>query len=439
VFLTETADGTKAAIKLIPLDSGAAEAWLLRRELASHLSHPGLLGLLEFGRCDFEGESMMFAVMEYAEEDLSLVIPSRALAPQEVREVLRSVVDTLTYLHGQGFVHGRLTPANILAIDDRIKISSDRLLRSGDPAEDQLSTHSRAPEAEHGLTESSDVWSLGMTLVEMLTQKPPVWVHPTTDPRVPEELPEPYRGIARRCLWADPQKRGSLVEIKSNLEQPARPRKELVVKEPVVVVDPEAVPARPPRRRMALLAAGVFAGVILTSLILTRSQPPAQQTPAPAIVTPTPLPTPTPTPVPGRHSHSKTKQKPSDLPPTPTPVPTPTPAPKPEPKPKPAQSAARTVATGPVVDEVQPDVPATYLATIRGGVKAAVRVHVDGSGSVSDAEIASPSGSRYFDRIALETARRWKFSPGAGSGQAAESTRIIDFEFRRDGSHAAAR
>ena len=53
VFLTEYGQGTpqKAVIKLIPADSGKAHAWMLRRELAARLSHPGLLSIVHFGTC----------------------------------------------------------------------------------------------------------------------------------------------------------------------------------------------------------------------------------------------------------------------------------------------------------------------------------------------------------------------------------------------------
>ena len=57
VFLTESgqANPRNAAIKLVPADSGKAEAWMLRRELAAGLSHPGLLSILDFGTCQIEG------------------------------------------------------------------------------------------------------------------------------------------------------------------------------------------------------------------------------------------------------------------------------------------------------------------------------------------------------------------------------------------------
>jgi len=409
VFLTEAADGVKAAIKLIPLDSGAAEAWLLRRELASHLSHSGLLRLLEFGRCEIGGESLVFAVMEYADEDLSLVIPSRALDPGEVKEVLVSVTETLAYLHTQGFVHGRLTPANILAVGDRIKLSSDSLLRLGEPFEGSVSPLG-APESIHGLTEASDVWSLGMVLAEMLTQKPPVWDR-SQDPDVPVVLPAPFRGIAQRSLRVDPRSRCSIADIRRDLDPP----KQAAITPPVARPEPQPAALRPPRRRMPWLAAGVITGVVLMGAVLSRHSSPPSPPPVVAVAVPSPPPAP-PDPKPAPFPDQPSAERRSPAPPA-----KPADAPRP-PEPVKAEEPLAKPATAAATERPQPVVPAQFLATIHGAVRIVVRVHVDPAGSVSKAEIGT-SGGRYFDRISLETARQWRFEPG-------ESIRTIDFEYR---------
>jgi len=61
----------------------------------------------------------------YADEVLSEILPERALTPAEAKEMLAPVIDTLSYLHAKGLVHGRLKPSNILAVDDRLKLSGD--------------------------------------------------------------------------------------------------------------------------------------------------------------------------------------------------------------------------------------------------------------------------------------------------------------------------
>jgi len=66
-----------------------------------------------------------------------------------------------------------------------------------------------------------------------------------------------------------------------------------------------------------------------------------------------------------------------------------------------------------------------------------VKVSVDRSGAVVDAELESRAGSKYFDRMALQAARRWRFRPASDAGNDGESTRRLRFEFRTDGCDAS--
>ena len=123
VFFTEYGE-QKAAIKLIPANPQNADSQLARWALAANLTHPHLLRMFQTGRCQVGGGRMVYAVTECADEDLSQIIPQRALSPAETREMLRPVLEALAYLHGKGLVHGHVKPANILAVGEELKISS---------------------------------------------------------------------------------------------------------------------------------------------------------------------------------------------------------------------------------------------------------------------------------------------------------------------------
>jgi len=218
VFLTEFGDGApqKAAIKLYPADPATADLQLSSWESAAQLSHPNLLRLFRSGRCRIDGNDLLYLVMEYAEEDLSQILPQRALSTEETRDMLGPVLDALQYLHGKGFVHGDLKPANILASGDHLKLSSDATSRIGEA----LSGLRRAgvydpPEAISGSGKpAGDVWSLGTALVEVLTQKLPEWQPgPHREPVVPANVPSPFQEIARECLRLEPDRRISIAEI----------------------------------------------------------------------------------------------------------------------------------------------------------------------------------------------------------------------------------
>ncbi len=439
VFLTEYGQGTpqKAAIKLVPADSGAAHVWMLRRELAARLSHPGLLSIFQFGTCQLDGNDMVYVVMEHCEEDLSQVIPVRPLAAAETREVLTAVLETLAYIHAEGFVHGCLTPANIMAAGDRVKISSDGLLRIGEPGEELWARNMNGPPESHsGITPAADVWSLGMTVVEVLTQRAPVWGGNTTnDPTIPESLEAPFGEIARRSLRSDPRLRCSLADIALAL-QPASSvsRAQPRVAEPVPAAKP--TPPKPAQRNRYLLPVGgaILGGMILTGAILTGSRwlsSPSGTAPRPAASEQTaaqdnPVAVPV-KPVPAPIAPQSDVKTPDVQAPVPTPA-APVAA---------SNSPAGSLPAAEVVDRFVPEVPLQILGTIQGIVRVRVRVTVDRSGDVADAELDSRPGSKYFDRVALEAARRWKFKPASYAGQDVEGTRLLRFEFRRNGCEAS--
>src|SRR6266849_1314170 len=226
VFLTQYGDSQpqKAAIKLIHAEPATAELLLSRWRLAAQLSHPNLLRLLDFGRCCLEDANFLYVVMEFAEEDLSQILPQRPLTPAETRDVLEPVLDVLVYLHGKGLIHGHLKPSNILATSDQLKLSSDTLASIAEPrAPIARPSPYNAPEAAtSGLSTASDVWSLGMTLVEVLTQRAPV-VSPQakSDAVVPDALPQPFLDIAHHALLHEPKRRWTTAEIAARLNPTA--------------------------------------------------------------------------------------------------------------------------------------------------------------------------------------------------------------------------
>src|SRR5882757_9557 len=229
VFLTErTEEPKKAVIKLVPAVN--AESQILRWKLDTKLPHPHLLRIFESGQCELNGHQLLYVVMEYAEEDLSQILPHRNLTANEAREMLPPVLDALTYLHGKGFVHGGLKPANILAIADRVKLSSDSISAI---SEEVVADGSKTPGAydppealEGKISAREDVWSLGMTLAEVLTLHRPVYdPAKKQEPSLPKELEAPFRDIVKGCLQLDPKNRLTITEIKTQLApSPAIPK-----------------------------------------------------------------------------------------------------------------------------------------------------------------------------------------------------------------------
>jgi serine/threonine protein kinase len=231
VFLTERggARPQKAAIKLVADDPGLADIQLTLWKQATSLSHPRLLPIFEAGRCEMGEVRLLYVVMEYAEENLSEILPQRPLTPAEVRDMLQPVLDALDYLHAKGFVQGRLKPSNIMAVADQVKLSSDGLRALSPLSTGSLlrSSVTDPPEMATGpITPAADVWSLGATLVEVLTLRRPSWDRTgrgaTKEPELllPQGIPDPFLDLVRHCLNPDPQKRWTIAEIAAWLDPP---------------------------------------------------------------------------------------------------------------------------------------------------------------------------------------------------------------------------
>jgi TonB family protein len=84
-----------------------------------------------------------------------------------------------------------------------------------------------------------------------------------------------------------------------------------------------------------------------------------------------------------------------------------------------------------VVHQEIPAVSPGARATIHGHVKVGVRVTVDNTGRVVHESLDNPGPSRYFNRLASEAARKWRFATADNRG-----TRewLLRFEFGRDGT-----
>ncbi len=411
VFLTERPDapGQKLALKLTSAHSAAADRQLKLWHAAEQLSHPNLIRIYESGP---SGNTLLYVAMEYAEENLSEIVAQRPLTPAEVNDLLPPLLDALSYLHAKGLVHGRIKPSNVLAVGDQLKLSADQV---GPSAAVDSSRRRRdaydAPERAAGIVSpAGDLWSLGVTLVAAFTQNTSTIEEAQQGgPNVPESIPEPFRGIARQCLQLDPNKRGSIVEIKNRLQ----PRKE---PDPAVAAAPVAATpaaARPRSKRGPVVAALVLAAVV-AAIVFFFSK--SGHTPA-ATSNSTSASTPAPAPAPG------TAEQPT--------VPSeskPAPAPDEAPGPKPSKKSA---GSGEIVHQVVPDVSASARRTITGTIKVNVRVDVDPSGKVKAAKLTNAGPSKYFARLSLQAAQRWEFARGTDP-----STWQLQFRFRRTSTQA---
>lgn len=432
VFLTERRgqEPQRAAIKLIAANPATVEVQLARWEATAKLSHPHLLRLFETGSCQLDKVVLLYVVMEYAEDNLAQILPHRALTPEEVRDLLEPALDALTYLHGKSLVHSRLKPSNVMAAGDQLKLSSDSLIRSGDPA-GRLGSPTRydAPELAKGnIMPASDAWSLGMTLMEALTQRLPA-VEGITEP-LPETVPAPFMGIAHCCLRRDPQRRCTVADIATRLQAagPA-PQKPSTVRIPASSKKSQYVFIV--AAAVLILLAVVFGPKLLNPHPKTKgvssvsSQPPVSSaTASPETHTAAPKQEPVPA-APAKLSATKPSHEAQT---SAASTPSPTPAP-----PANAPSATRSE-RGSIVHQVDPVVSKSARNTVTGTLRVRIKVSVDTSGNVKNATFVSPGPSKYFARQAMEAAQQWKFAPAQVNGQAVPTAWVLHFGFRKSGT-----
>jgi len=99
----------------------------------------------------------------------------------------------------------------------------------------------------------------------------------------------------------------------------------------------------------------------------------------------------------------------------------------------PVAATAEVVPVPPAADlhEEIPQVPARTLQTIRGHVRVTVRLIVDKDGNVFAALVDQPGPSRYFERVAIEAAKKWTFPP---LDTAESRLELVRFDFTRQGA-----
>ncbi len=405
VFLTdcEARNISQAAIKLIPADPAAAETQLSHWKRIAALSHPNLVRVLDSGRCTLGGHPFLFIVMEYAEQNLAQILQHRALTPEEVREMLLPTLGALAFLHGKNLVQSQLKPPNFLVVNDQLKLASDTVRPLGETgARIAQPSPYDAPEVRTGAVGAAgDVWSLGLCIVEALTQSPPGSGEGTNAAALPANLPAEFLDTIRRCLNRDPSGRPMISALKAQFN-PAPPAIAPPVIAPPIprstkVESQRQTPRHRPRRPRMLIPA-IAASVIVLVAILA-----------------------------GMHrfrNHPSTASVAAGTAPVVAPLASSPPAAAQNP-------AASMSAASSVLHQEIPVVSRGARNSIRGQIKVSVLVTVDRAGNVVAESLQNHGSSKFFARLASDAAKEWRFTP-ADSQDSRQW--LLRFEFSRTGA-----
>ncbi|MGB8298125.1 MAG: serine/threonine-protein kinase [Polyangia bacterium] len=258
----------RVAIKLMARDLASNREALARfhreAEITSHLGHPHLVTVFDFGQAE-SGEP--YLVMEYLEgEDLDHRLRRVSRMPIEtVVHVVRQVASALNAAHDQGVVHRDLKPGNVFLVQvpgepDFVKVL-DFGISKMKAARTQLTSASAvmgtpnymSPEQATGMLDDidhhADQWALGCIAWEMLLGRCPFVAdeaaallyqiinldpHPLAT-RVPG-LPPAVETALRRALRKKPAERfSSMREFARELEAAAFGRPADATPPPVMV------------------------------------------------------------------------------------------------------------------------------------------------------------------------------------------------------------
>jgi beta-lactam-binding protein with PASTA domain/predicted Ser/Thr protein kinase len=247
VYLAEDQElGRRVAIKILNDRHAGDEQFVerFRREAknAASLSHPNIVSIYDRG----EAEGTYYIAMEYLDgRSLKELILSRGPAPVSVAiDYARQILSALRFAHRNGIVHRDIKPHNVLVDGEgHVKVTDFGIARAG---ASQMTEEGSiigtaqylSPEQARGTSvdQTSDLYSLGIVLYEMLTGNVPfsgdspveiamkhlsATPRPLTDKR--PDLPKALDMVVLRALAKDPASRyQSAEEMDAELERVSR-------------------------------------------------------------------------------------------------------------------------------------------------------------------------------------------------------------------------
>jgi len=184
VYLAEDQElGRRVAIKILnerhANDDQFVERFRREAKNAAGLSHPNIVAIYDRG----EAEGTYYIAMEYLDgRSLKELIIGRGPAPVHVAiDYARKILDALRFAHRNGIVHRDIKPHNVIVdAEGRVKVTDFGIARAGTSQMTEVGSiigtaQYLSPEQAKGapVDQTSDLYSVGIVLYELLTGKVP--------------------------------------------------------------------------------------------------------------------------------------------------------------------------------------------------------------------------------------------------------------------------
>jgi serine/threonine protein kinase len=238
--------GRNVAMKL--MDAGT-EIDMVRydaelRALA-RLNHHGLVSIVDAG-IDFSvpDDPRPFLVMELVNgKTLERNLRERTLRARQIGELAADLAETLEYVHRSGLIHRDVTPANIMIANYGTLSSRERALltdfglaveASALPTAEKVAGTAAylSPEQARNdtLTPATDIYSLGLVILQCFTNEiafpgtviESITARLSSDPYIPDTLPEPWPAMLRGMTNRDPLQRPAAEDVAAAVRQVLR-------------------------------------------------------------------------------------------------------------------------------------------------------------------------------------------------------------------------
>lgn len=217
-------------------DENAQQRFLREARMSAKLSHQNIVHLYEVG-----SQPQSYLVMEFVEgRSYADLLKKQTYTLQENLEIFRQVCDAVEYAHKQQIIHRDLKPQNIMVTTDNVpKVMDFGLAKSLSRDNVNLSVEGQvlgtpkymSPEQADGrqVNHSTDIYSLGVILYEILTGRTPyegdtiitilsklATETPDLPCRINASIPEELQTICMKCLEKKPEDRYVSAQILSN-------------------------------------------------------------------------------------------------------------------------------------------------------------------------------------------------------------------------------